>query len=494
MSTKCVPNEFYVRHVLQPSFNRQQLRCLKPILSIHRAHALMLGKQNIIPLKQAQALLESLDRLDMEHYSSCSYDTQFEDLYFMLEHALIEDLGPDVAGNVHIAFSRNDMDATMFRMSLREDVLELVDLILVLRDVVTAVAAEHIHTVMLAHTHNQQAQPITLAHYLMAVEQQLDRDTERFFGLLPRLNLSPMGACALGGTGFPIDRDYVAELLGFNGLVVNTYDAVSTADYTAEIVAMLQVLLTGLSRVVFDLMFWVSNEVNALVLDRSFVQVSSIMPNKRNPVALEHVRSMLSRALGQAQGIMTTFHNVPYGDINDTADNIQGDVKEIVGHTHGAIQLLTQILDTTRVNKEILRERSVDSLATCTELADMLVRNCQLSFRQAHGVVSGFVDCVIAAGATPAQCYSHYVKASQNISERCPLLTPAQFAEALDPENFVAKRNVVGGPAPEQVSKQIAQGQAAQAQAHKIVLGWWQRLDMSDKRLACWGDELRQGG
>ncbi|MDP3486439.1 MAG: argininosuccinate lyase, partial [Bacillota bacterium] len=347
----------------------------------------MLGKQNVIPLEQAQALLECIDRLDVAHYSSCSYDTQFEDLYFMLEHALIKDLGPDVAGNVHIAFSRNDMDSTMFRISLREDVLDLISLVLALRAVVTRVAAEHIHTVMLAHTHNQQAQPVTLAHYLMAVEQQLSRDTTRFFGLLPRLNLSPMGACALGGTGFPLDRDYVAELLGFDGLIVNTYDAVSTADYTAEIVAMLQVLLTGLSRVVFDLMFWVSNEVNALVLDRGFVQVSSIMPNKRNPVALEHVRSMLGRALGQAQGVMTAFHNVPYGDINDTADNIQGDVKEIMGHTRGAIQLLTQILDTARVNTEILRERSVNSLATCTELADMLVRECQLSFRQAHGVV-----------------------------------------------------------------------------------------------------------
>ncbi|MBS3949442.1 MAG: argininosuccinate lyase, partial [Peptococcaceae bacterium] len=411
MATKFAPNEVYVKHVLEPSFNRHRHRFLKPILGIHRAHTLMLGKQKIISLEQTQALLQSLARLDLARYSTRAYDPQFEDLYFMLEHALMEDLGPDVAGNVHIAFSRNDMDATMFRMSLRDDVLGLVSLVLALRGVVTRVAADHSHTVMLAHTHNQQAQPTTLAHYLMAVEQQLNRDTERLLGVLPRLNLSPMGACALAGTGFPIDRDYVAGLLGFNGLVINTYDAVSTADYTAEIVAVLQVLLTGLSRVVCDLMFWVSNEVNALELDRSFVQVSSIMPNKRNPVALEHVRSMLGRALGRAQGVMTAFHNVPYGDINDTADNIQGDVEEILGQTQGALQLLTQILDTARVNTELLRQRSSNSLATATELADMLTRECQLSFRQAHGVVSGFVDGVTQAGTTPAQCYTHYVKA-----------------------------------------------------------------------------------
>lgn len=448
------PDTRYVEHVLSPSYERHKCRYLEIMLWINRAHVVMLTRQGILPGEQARALLEAMDHLDLDALRRSKFNPRFEDLFFTLEDQIAREAGEEAVGNMHLAFSRNDMDAAMFRMALRQDLLHIAGKVLDLRQALLNRAKEHTETVMLAHTHNQQAQPHTMAHYLAAMEDQLHRDFERLLGVMPRLNLSPMGACALGGTGFAIDRYLMQELLCFDGLVRNTYDAVSTADYAGELLAVLQVLLANLSRFVHDLMFWTSNEVNAVKLADGFVQTSSIMPQKRNPVALEHVRSLVGRALGQAQGLWTAFHNVPYGDVNDTADNIQPHLEAIMALTVGALELLTSMVDSMQVNQELLIERARSSLASTTELADTLVRRCSFAFRKAHKVVSAFVDRVTKAKGNPSESYAFYCEASIEVDPNKPLLNENEFRQALDPVHFVQVRSLPGGPAPDEMVRQ----------------------------------------
>src|SRR5262249_35623765 len=192
-----------------------------------------------------------------------------------------------------------------------------------LRQALLDIASRHRDTVFAVHTHTQRAQPTTVAHYLLAMIEQLERDATRLRGGYERTNRCPLGACAITGTGFPIDRQLTSDLLGFVAPTGNTYGSIATVDYLLESVSATAVLLTGLGRFVQDLLLWCTSEFNYVRFGDGFVQSSSIMPQKRNPVAIEHARAISSKALGQTQAVFTSLHNTPFGDIVDTEDDLQ---------------------------------------------------------------------------------------------------------------------------------------------------------------------------
>src|SRR5262249_44509631 len=243
-----------------------------------------------------------------------------EDLFFYVERLIASACGEDVAGRLHTARSRNDIDMTMYRMRQRELILELIGANLDLRQVLLDLVARHHETVFAAHTHTQRAQPTTIAHYLLAVIEQLERDASRLRSAYERTNHCPLGACAITGTGFPIDRSLTSKLLGFEGPTGNTYGSIASVDYLLESASAAAVLLTGLGRFTKDLLLWSTPEFGYVRFGDGFVQSSSIMPQKRNPVAIEHVRALGSKALGQAVAILTAVHNTPFGDVVDTED------------------------------------------------------------------------------------------------------------------------------------------------------------------------------
>ena len=212
---------------------------------------------------------------------------------------------------------------TMYRFRQREFIAAVAKGVLELRAALMDLADRHRDTVYGAHTHTQPAQPSTVAHYLLAIIEQLERDTTRLPAAYDSTNFNPLGACAITGTGFPIDRQRTSELLGFSAPTCNTYGSIATVDYLLESVSATQVLLIGLGRVIQDLLLWCTMEFGYLRLSDGFVQGSSIMPQKRNPVALEHARAITSKAVGQAQAIGTAVHNTPFGDIVDTEDDLQ---------------------------------------------------------------------------------------------------------------------------------------------------------------------------
>src|SRR4029078_91184 len=290
---------------------------------INYAHLVMLADQGIVSANDAHALRQALDGISQDEIRRVTYDGTYEDLFFYVERLIIQACGEDIAGRLHTARSRNDIDMTMYRMRQRELVLVLVSATFELRRSLVDLVDRHRETILAVHTHTQRAQPTTVAHYLLAVVEQLYREASRLKGAYERTNRNPLGACAITGTGFPIDRQLTADLLGFCGPTGNTYGSIATVDYLLESAAAASVLLTGHGRFVQDLLLWSTSEFGYVRFGDGFVQCSSIMPQKRNPVAIEHARSIGSKALGQAQAIGTAVHNTPFGDIVDTGDDFQ---------------------------------------------------------------------------------------------------------------------------------------------------------------------------
>src|SRR5262249_11475138 len=288
---------------------------LSPLMAIHYAHLVMLADRGIVSAADARVLRDALDSLSLSEVRSASYDGTCEDLFFYVERLLVKACGDDVAGRLHTARSRNDIDMTMYRMRQREYIVALLATTLDLRRALVALADQHRATLFAAQTHTQPAQPSTIAHYLLAVVEQLERDGHRLRAAYACTNHNPLGSCAITGTGFPIDRQLTSDLLGFDGPTGNTYGSIASLP---ESVSATSVLLAGLGRFVQDMLLWCTMEFGYLRLADGFVQCSSIMPQKRNPVALEHARAIGSKALGQASAITLVVHNTPFGDIVDT--------------------------------------------------------------------------------------------------------------------------------------------------------------------------------
>jgi argininosuccinate lyase len=449
-------SQVYVESILAPCFEVAKRRFYQRIMDVNLAHTLMLDRRSIIPHEAAKAIAGALLR-HMETVPDQTYDPKYEDLFFLIEAQVEDEIGAETAGHMHVAFSRNDLDAAIFRMALRSDLLCLTDRLQAVREALAALAAAHTETVMPAHTHNQQAQPTTLAHYLMAVEGNLRRDTERLLQLYGRINRSPMGAAALATTGFPIDREAVASFLGFDGLVENSYDAVCASDHMLEAASAVLVMSSNLSRFVYDLMLFASNEYGILQLGDSLVQISSIMPQKRNPVALEHLRAVLSRTIGRAVSLVPLAHNVPLGDINDVGDDLQPMVEEVFQEANRALDLLREVLANATFNVDVLAARAREGFSAVTEVADTLVREANLPFRQAHHVAAEFVHRLRSTGRTlPAGSLADLDAAASLVLGRPTGLSEESYRQATDPRVFVERRSITGGPAPGEVRRAIS--------------------------------------
>jgi argininosuccinate lyase len=432
------PAPIYAETVLTHVFAEGQKHFLAPLLHIHSAHCLMLARQGILTRAEAKAILRGLDNLNLPKILRAKYDGSVEDLYFYVERELCDLIGEELGGKLHIARSRNDIDVTLYRMKLREELLDLLGDFAALREAVIRLASKHVNTVMPAHTHTQPAQPTTLAHYLGATLEFLSRDVTRLQAAYANVNRNPLGACAITTTGFPINRALTAQLLGFEGVVENSYYAVGGLDYLLETMSAMATAAVSLSKFTQDLLLWATQEFSFLTLHDGFVQTSSIMPQKRNPVALEHVRIQLSKAFGQAQAVMITAHNTPFGDINDA---------------RRAVRLLAGAMDAVVIDKAALRAKAAGSFLTMTELADTLVRKEGLSFKLAHRLVAQTAKRMPNVQASHEQI----VVALQDVALALlgkPLKTKkAELLAALSPEGFVQVRTVTGGPAPKQVAQ-----------------------------------------
>ncbi len=436
----------YVRFVLNENFEDAKRLFLPPLMAMHYAHLVMLRSQEILSAHDARTLRNALDSISQDQVRTVTFDGTFEDLFYYVEGLLVGACGEDVAGKLHTARSRNDIDMTLYRMGQRSLVLDLLSATLDLRRALVKVAGDHRETILPLHTHTQPAQPSTVAHYLLAVIEQLEHDARRLGAAYETTNRCPLGACAITGTGFPIDRHLTSKLLGFSSPTRNTYGSIATVDYLLENIAASAVALADFGRFVQDLLLWCTSEFHYLRLGDGFVQGSSIMPQKRNPVAIEHARGITSKALGQATAVLLTIHNTPFGDIVDTEDDLQPLVYSTFRDAIRAIRLVAAAMETATFDRPGLEARAASGWITMTELADTLVREHGLSFHIAHDIAGRLVA---ARQADPAARLSDVVLSASRELTGTPLhYTEDQLAEILSPRHFVEIRRTYGGPAP----------------------------------------------
>jgi argininosuccinate lyase len=408
------------------------------------AHVLMLDRQKIIDRAVTKRLLLALLAMHDEGIPEEAFDDRFEDIHAGIESVLIASAGPETGGRLHIGRSRNDEVATCIRMRIREDLLRQMAALLQLRRVLITLADRHRDTVMPGFTHLQHAQPTTLAHHLLAYEQAFSRDYDRLEDAYARVNLSPLGAAAFASTGYPIDREMTASLLGFDGLATNSMDAVATRDFALEVLADLAILMTDVSRFCEELVIWSSAFVRFVSLDDAFCSTSSIMPQKKNPDTAEIMRAKSASVTGALCSALVTVKGLPM--------SYNRDLQELTPHVwrgmHDAgesLVLLAGMLGTAEFDRERMREEARKGFSTATELADSLVRAYDIPFRTAHNIVGRAVQ---KGELTLATLEAAAAELETGLSLKKKGLTQAKIEKALDPGHAISLRKAPGGPAP----------------------------------------------
>ncbi|PFN05247.1 argininosuccinate lyase [Bacillus cereus] len=448
------PGETYANCVLQHVFQFQRDYLLQEMFMIHRAHIIMLMEQKIMKKEDAKIILTALEKVSRMPKDQFVYKKEHEDLFFLIEHLIVKEANDDLVSNMHIGRSRNDMGVAMYRMSLRRYILRYIEHFLLLQESILEVANEHMETVMPAYTHTQPAQPTTFGHYMLAIYDTMHRDLVRVWKAYDLVNQSPLGAAALSTTSFPINRQRVANLLGFSSVVENSYDAIASADYLLETSAVLMVTMTNNSRWLQDFLLLATKEYNGITVADPYVQISSIMPQKRNPVSIEHARALASSAFGEAFTTFQMIRNTPYGDIVDTEDDLQPHLYKGIEKAIRVFCMMNAVIRTMKVENEVLRARSLKHAITITDFADALTKNYQIPFRCAHHAASQ-----LAKMSMQQQKELHELKlieVNMYLQENFHIiLSEKEWNDIISPETFIAKRNVYGGPSKLEMMRMI---------------------------------------
>lgn len=450
------PNRAYVGYYRKPKFEQEMSYLWDPLLALNRSQAIALAEAGILDPDESESLLGIIDELEAVDVDEFDRYEEFGGSYAFIEDCMTAELGVELGGKLHTGRSRNDLKSAAIRMAVRDRILTLVDATLSLREQLLDRAEQTVDVVFPAFTHSQPAQPITFAHYLLAVDGVVSRDVRRLRRAYEETNRSPLGAAAIGGTGFPLDRERLAELSGFDGVVRNTYDAIASVDYLPEAASALGLLMTTLSRVAQDLLIWNMFEVGFVELSERMSSASSIMPQKKNPGALEKVRSGSSRSISCANDLLVSLQSVPYGDVGETA-YISFPFLEEASNAERLLRLFAAVVEDLQVNDRRMYADAQESFCTMTELADTLVREADLSFRQAHEVVGTLVRNVLDDGRRADEItIADLDEASRTTVDDDGPLPEAELESALDPTTNVARRDILGGTAPDQNRKGLA--------------------------------------
>jgi argininosuccinate lyase len=410
------------------------------------AHVTMLGRCGILPPDDVEAIKVGLLTVrEKIRAGEWRFDVADEDIHMSVERALIDLIGP-VGGKLHTGRSRNDQVATDMHLYVRKQVVHFVALLRALQEALINQAKANLETILPGYTHLQRAQPILLAHHLMAYVWMLQRDIGRLQDSYKRVDILPLGAGALAGTTYPIDRHFVAEQLGFASLYENSLDAVSDRDFVVEFLADASLIMTHLSRLCEELVLWSSTEFGFVELDDAFCTGSSMMPQKKNPDVAELVRGKTGRVYGHLIGLLTMLKGLPLTYNKDMQEDKEG-LFDTVRTLDGALRLMAPLIATMKVNRDRMRGAVQRDFSNATDLADYLVKQ-GLPFRQAHEVVGKMVLFCMQQGRFLLDLsLAEFKQFSPLFDER--------IYQVLQPEAVVGARNVWGGTARPQVEAAI---------------------------------------
>lgn len=411
------------------------------------AHVTMLGKQGILKVEEAEAIVRTLKEIEIDVESGKLVITdEYEDIHSFVEANLIDRLG-DTGKKLHTGRSRNDQVALDMRLYTRQEVLETDALLKALLEELLKIMEANTETIMPGFTHLQKAQPVTLAHHVGAYFEMFKRDRSRMHDIYERMNYCPLGAGALAGTTYPLDRDLTAELLGFAGPTLNSMDSVSDRDYVIEFLSALSTIMVHLSRFCEEIIIWNSNEYRFVEIDDAYSTGSSIMPQKKNPDIAELVRGKTGRVYGALMSILTTMKGIPLAYNKDMQED-----KELtfdaIDTVKGCLALFTGMISTMEFHKDVMSESARHGFTNATDAADYLV-NHGVPFRDAHGIVGRIVLYCIEKGIAIDDMSLEELKAIHPVFEE-------DIYDAISMETCVNKRLTIGAPGREAMEKVIA--------------------------------------
>ena len=402
------------------------------------AHAEMLGRQGIIPEADAALIVKTLGEIktDIEN-GKVEFEIDAEDIHMNIETILISRIG-DVGKRLHTGRSRNDQVALDVRMYLRHEVDELLPLLEELKASILTIAEANLDTIMPGYTHLQKAQPITLAHHLMAYYEMLRRDCDRLHDCRRRINVMPLGSGALAGTTYPLDREFVAKKLGFDSVTVNSLDGVSDRDFVCELAFDLSVIMMHLSRLSEEIILWSSHEFSFIELDDAYSTGSSIMPQKKNPDVAELVRGKTGRVYGSLMGLLTMMKGLPLAYNKDMQEDKE-QIFDAIDTVKMCLPVFSKMLLTMRIKRDNMLRGAKGGFTNATDVADYLVKH-GLPFRDAHAVVGKMVAYCIENGKVIDDL-------SMEEFEKFSDLIEDDIYNEISLETCVNQRKLIGGPA-----------------------------------------------
>jgi argininosuccinate lyase len=409
------------------------------------AHARMLAKQEIIAGSEAVAIIKGLNSIRKEiERGKFQFKTDLEDIHMNVEARLFEKIG-EVAGKLHTARSRNDQMALDLRLFVKEEIGKTIDKIKALQAALVELAGANKDVIMPGYTHLQQAQPILLAHHVLAYFEMFQRDKERFQDCLGRADFMPLGSGALAGVPYPIDREFVARQLGFSKVSNNSLDAVSDRDFIIEYEAAAAIAMMHLSRLAEELILWSSSEFGFIEIGEAFTTGSSIMPQKKNPDVAELARGKTGRVYGHLMGILTTMKSLPLAYNRDMQEDKEG-LFDAVDTLQTSLEAFAGMVRAIEVNTGRITQAMRTDYILATDLADYLVKK-GMPFRKAHGVIAKLSEYAMSKGKNFREL------GRKEYREFSVLFTGDVYDITL--ESSVAARDVIGGTSPQQVAKAL---------------------------------------
>jgi argininosuccinate lyase len=451
-------------------------KLLKHVIEINEAHVIMLMEQGIVANAHGIKILKALEKLKV----GMKIKPWVEDIHVNIEEEVIKEAG-EAGENLHIAKSRNDQVATAIRMELREELIDLMEIMLKFQEKILEKAEKNVETVMLGYTHLRPAQPITFAHYLLSHFDIFQRNMQRLAECYSRVNMCPMGAAALATTSFPINRERVAELLGFDQIVENSLDAVGSRDFILETLAVLSIIAVDITRLAEDLIIWSTPEFSLIELPDEFCSTSSIMPQKKNPDALEVIRARMSHIIGNFTICTLTLKSLP-SSYNLDFQEITPKLWESLDKLKTSLDMMSKLIENCEPNKTL--KNSVLTFSTSTELVNVLVRKYNVPFRTAHKIVGALVRRLIEQKLSLANTNPEMLQETAKKTVGLALTISADdLKTALDYTSFLESHKVKGGPAPTEVKRMIEFRKKSLASMHAKALEMKSNVVSAQKKL-----------
>ncbi len=414
------------------------------------AHAQMLGKCGIISMEDSELIVKTLGEIlaDIED-GKVEFMIDAEDIHMNIETILIKRIG-DAGKRLHTGRSRNDQVALDIKMYLKDEIINIKNMLISLENTLLLLAKEHTDTIMPGYTHLQKAQPITLAHHTMAYFEMFKRDITRLDDCFERCNIMPLGSGALAGTTYPLDREFVAEKLGFKDVTLNSLDGVSDRDFVIELASCLSIIIMHLSRYSEELILWNTNEFQFVEMDDSCSTGSSIMPQKKNPDVAELIRGKTGRVYGDLMSILTTMKGIPLAYNKDMQEDKEC-IFDAIDTVELCIPVFEKMIATMKINKDRMYKGAGGGFTNATDAADYLVKK-GMPFREAHEVIGKMVIYAIENNKALSEFTMEEFK-------NCSLIIEDDIYDAIDLKTCVEDRNITGGPAKQAVMASIKKGE-----------------------------------